>query len=186
MIFPDFHSHSRTPSRVVAAGLAAAAITLAALAQPAPAAAELKVGVVITQRLLAESKIGGQAAEKLQGKKKEAQERLDAKANEIADMQQDLAKRAMVLSESEKLKARDQFEQQQRDAQRMKEDLERDLQKSEEEILGGVNRFLSELVVNFGKENGYDLIVDASVAVYFSDEVDVTDKLIAAANAKYK
>ena len=91
-----------------------------------------------------------------------------------------------VLSESEKLKARDQFEQQQRDAQRMKEDLERDLQKSEEEILGGVNRFLSELVVNFGKENGYDLIVDASVAVYFSDEVDVTDKLIAAANAKYK
>ena len=40
--------------------------------------------------------------------------------------------------------------------------------------------------MNFGKENGYDLLVDAAVAVYFSDEVDVTEQLIKAADAKYK
>ncbi len=169
---------------VLAVSAAVACLLQATL--PAIAAAELKIGVVITQRLLAESEIGSQAAERLQTKKKSAQEKLDAKAKEIAGMQQDLAKRAMVLSDDEKVKARDDFEKRRRDAQRMKEDLERDLQKSEEEILGGVNKFLSELVVNFGKENGYDLLVDAAVAVYFSDEVDVTEQLIQAADAKYK
>jgi len=164
----------------------AAVACLLPAALPATASAELKIGVVITQRLLAESTIGAQAAERLQVKKTAAQEKLDAKAKEIASMQQDLAKRAMVLSDDEKVKARDDFEKRRREAQRMKEDLERDLQKSEEEILGGVNKFLSELVVNFGKENGYDLLVDAAVAVYFSDEVDVTEQLIKAADAKYK
>ena len=50
---------------------------------PATASAELKIGVVITQRLLAESTIGSQAAERLQVKKTAAQEKLDAKAKEI-------------------------------------------------------------------------------------------------------
>ena len=92
-------------------------------------------------------------------------------------MQDDLVKRAMVLSEEERRKAKDDFERQQRDATRMKEDLEHELQRDESEILGQVNDFLGKIIVDFGKDHGYDLILDASAALYFSDGPDVTDQV---------
>jgi len=145
-----------------------------------------KVAVVITAKLLAQSEAGKQAAAKLQDKKKSAQERLDAKAKEIKDLQEELSKRALVLSEDQRVKAREDFDRQQRDAQRMKEDLERELQKLESEVLGGVNRLLSQVIIDYGKQNQYDAIIDATATLYFSDATDVTDELIKAADAVYK
>jgi outer membrane protein len=152
----------------------------------AVAAESQKVAVVITAKLLSQSEAGKQAAAKLQEKKKVAQERLDAKAKEIKDLQEDLAKRAMVLSEDQRVKAREDFDRQQRDAQRMKEDLERELQKLESEVLGGVNKLLTQVIVDYGKQNQYDAIIDATATLYFSDATDVTDELIKAADAVYK
>jgi len=147
---------------------------------------DLKIGVVITQKLLANTKIGKNAAEKLKGKKDEAQAQLDRKANEISDLKKDLEKRLMVLKADEKDKAREEFERKSRDGMRLKEDLERELQKEENKALGEVNEFLSKIVIQYGKDHGYDLILDASATLYFSDAPDVTDQIIAEADRAYK
>ena len=146
----------------------------------------LKIGVVITQKLLATTQIGKNAAEKLKGKKEEAQQQLDRKAAEIGDMKKDLEKRLMVLKPEEKDKAREDFERKSRDGLRLKEDLERELQKEENKVLGEVNEFLSKIVIQYGKENDYDLILDASASLYFSDTPDITDQIVAAADKAYK
>jgi len=146
----------------------------------------LKIGLVITQKLLATTQIGKNAAEKLKVKKDEAQQQLDRKANEINDMKKDLEKRLMVLKPDEKDKAREEFERKSRDGMRLKEDLERELQKEENKQLGEVNEFLSKVVIQFGKEHGYDLIIDASATLYFSEAPDITDEIVAAADKAYK
>ena len=165
-------------------------MSLAAILLVAPAAAQemqgLKVGIVITARLLTNTDIGKNAAETLRGKKDAAQTQLDSKANEISALKKDLEKRLMVLNAEEKEKAREDFERKSRDGLRLKEDLERDLQKQEQEVLGEVNQLLSKVVIDYGKANDYDLILDASSALYFSDAPDITDEIIAEANRAYK
>ncbi len=156
------------------------------VACPAAARAELKIGVVVTPKLLTATQIGKQTAEELKKRKESAQEKLDKKASELKAMQEDLSKRAMLLSDEEKAKARDDFERRQREATRMKEDLERELQRTENKMLSEVNRFLSKVVVDYGKAHGYDLVLDASAALYFSEAPDITNEIVAAADEAYK
>ncbi len=157
-----------------------------ALMLPSMAHAELKIGVVVTPRLLSGTDAGKAAAETLKKQKEVAQEKLDKKAGELKAMQEDLSKRAMLLSDTEKAKARDEFDRRQREATRMKEDLERDLQRRENTVLGEVNRFLNKVIVEFGEKHDYDLIVDASATLFFSELPDITDEVIAAANEAQK
>jgi Skp family chaperone for outer membrane proteins len=165
-------------------------LALAAVLAAAPAAAQdmqgLKVGIVITAKLLTSTEVGKNAAEKLRGKRDAAQSQLDTKAGEISELKKDLEKRLMVLNAEEKGKAREEFERKSRDGLRLKEDLERELQKEEQEVLGEVNQVLSKVVIEYGKSNNYDLILDASSALYFSDAPDITDEIIAEANRAYK
>lgn len=162
------------------------ALALASVVASPARAEELKIAVLVPQKLLAKTKIGKNAGEELRGFKAEAQERLDAKAQELKDLQEDIKKRAMVLSDEERRKAFEEMERQQREAQRTKEDLERDLQRREAEILGVVNEFLAKTIIDFGKAGGYDLIVDASATVFFSAKPDITDEVVKLADATWK
>lgn len=156
------------------------------LCSAAPALAQMKIALIIPQKLIAKSKAGQDAAEKLKAKKEAAQKKLDAKADELKKQEEDARKRLMMLSADEKKKVGEELERQQRDGQRMKEDLERELQKTEQEVLGGVNQFLGKIITEFGEKNGYDLILDAQAVVYFSETPDVTDEVIKLADSQYK
>lgn len=162
-------------------------LTVAALLVGAPTtqAAETKIGVVVTQNLLAGSTAGQEAFEKLKGHKDQAQEKLDKRASELKEMEVDLQKRAMVLSNEEKKKAAEDFGKRQREAARLKEDLERELKQQEAEAMAVVNRFLSQIIVKFGDESDYDLIMDAQAAVYFSEAMDITEAVVKRANAEW-
>ncbi len=162
------------------------ALAVVSIAAPSVGAEELKIAVLVPQKLLAKSKIGKHAGEELRGFKAEAQESLDAKAQELKDLQGDIKKRAMVLSDEERRKAFEEMERQQREAKRTKEDLERGLQRREAEILGVVNEFLAKTIIEFGKKGGYDLIVDASATVFFSEKPDITDQVVELADATWK
>jgi outer membrane protein len=149
-------------------------------------AQEAKIGVIIPQALLASSEIGKKAAARLKTQKEEAQAKLDSLTDELKGIQDDLMKRAMMLNDEEKKKAAEDMERRQRDAARTKEDLERSLQQTEREVLGEVNEFLSGAMAQFGEKNGFDLIVDAQAAVYFSEKTDVTDAAIEFIDKEYK
>jgi outer membrane protein len=172
------HVAKRIPALVSALALV--------LSAAAPAVAEMKIALIIPQKLIAKSKAGQEAAEKLKGRKEAAQKKLDAKAEEVKKQEEDARKRLMMLSADEKKKVGEDLERQQRDGQRMKEDLERELQKAEQEILGTVNQFLGKVITEFGEANGYDLILDAQAVVYFSETPDVTDAVIKLADSQYK
>ena len=162
---------------VVAAGL----LSSAAVA----GAADFKIGLVVTQNLLAGSEAGQEAFEKLKGMKDQAQEKLDKAASELKEMEEDLQKRLMVLSIGEKKKAAEDFDKRQREAARLKEDLERGLKRGESQAMAEVNRYLSKSVVEYGEANGYDLVIDSQAAIYFSEAIDITVAVVEHANANW-
>ncbi len=176
--------HFKLNHRKLVSVVLAAAFVLGAGARTA--LADMKIALIIPQKLISTCQAGKDAAEKLKARKDAAQKKLDAKAEELKNYEADARKRLALLNADEKKNVGEDLERKQRDAQRMKEDLERELQKAEQEILGGVNQFLGKIINDFGEQNDYDLILDASAAVYFSDTPDVTEAVIKLADGQYK
>lgn len=162
---------------------AAAAI----LVTPAVASAQqLKIGYIIVPKLVAESKAGVAAAKELKTRLDKAQGGIDTKLKEIKDLEVDIEKRLMVLSEEERQKVMEEHERQMRAAKRMREDFQRELSKVETEVMGRVNEFLRGVIEKYAVDNDYDLVLDAGTLLYISKKADVTEGVLVAADKAFK
>lgn len=159
----------------------ALAVVAGAGAVPAEAA-DLKIGYIVTPRLLAESKLGKESSAKLKAKAEAAEKGLEKKMNDIKKLQEDIAKRMAVLNESEKAKLSEEYEKQLRDAKRMKEDAQRDFDKARGEIENNMMSKFRTVIEKFAKDNGYDLVLDAGTLLYISQKADITNEVIQAAD----
>ena len=158
-----------------------------AFAVPASSdAGDLKIGYVITQRLLVESEIGGRAADRLAEEMKNAKATLGDKVTELKELEDDLKKRAMVLGEAERNRLQEQYESGVVEVKRLNEDMQGRFKKLEMEVMVEVQEVIRDVIDEWGKANGYDLILDASTLVYVSDKADVTGKIIRAVDESVK
>lgn len=161
-------------------------LTSLLLATPALADGDLRIGYIITPDLMAECQAGKDAATELKGRLEAAQKGLDGKLAEIKALEADIEKRKMVLSDEERGKVMAEHDRQMRDAKRMREDVQQDLSKAEAEVMGRVNEFLRGVIIKFAKAQDYDLILDASTLLYISEKANVTEAVVAVADADYK
>lgn len=157
--------------------LAALAIAMTMPAAPADAA-DLKIGYIVTQRLLAESKLGKESSAKLKAKAEGAEKTLEKKMESLKKLQDDITKRMAVLNDSEKAKLGEEYEKQARDAKRAKEDAQRDFDKARAEIENDMMTKFRGVIEKFAKDNSYDLILDAGTLLYISQKADVTSEVI--------
>jgi len=162
-------------NRIVLSALAAAFI--AATSLPA-AAGDLKIGYIVTPRLLSETKLGKESSAKLKAKADAAEKSLQKKMDDVQKLQNDITKRMAVLNEDEKNKLGEEYENQVRDARRMKEDAQRDFDKTRGEIENDMMTKFRTVIEKFAKENGYDLVLDAGTLLYISQKADVTTEVI--------
>ena len=159
------------------------AVIFSLVVAPLAAHAEgLKIGYIVKERLLVESKAGKQARDKLGKRLEEEQRRLDKKAAELGELQEDIRRRMAVLNEEERRKVMEEHEREARAAKRMQEDSQRELDKAEAEILGEVGVYLNGVIQKYAKDNGYDMILDASTLLYISEKADVTTEVIKVAD----
>lgn len=149
-----------------------------AMAASVAAAADLKIGYIVTPRLLAESKLGKESSAKLKAKAESAEKGLEKKMGELKKLQEDIQKRMAVLNDEEKAKLGEEYERQMRDAKRSKEDAQRDFDKTRSQIENDMMTKFRGVIEKFAKENGYDLVLDAGTLLYISQKADVTDEVI--------
>lgn len=153
------------------------AALVVATSTPAPAA-DLKIGYIITPRLQSESKLGKEWKAKLTGKMESLQKTLDKKRTEVKKLQDDIEKRMAVLNDSEKQKLGEEYDRQIRDAKRMNEDAQREMQKAEAEMQADMSAKFRAVIEKFAQDNGYDMILDATMLLYISEKADVTEEVI--------
>ena len=157
--------------------LATLVISMTIGALPA-SATDLKIGYIVTQRLLGESKLGKESSGKLKAKAEEAEKGLEKKMTELKKLQDDITKRMAVLNDDEKAKLGEEYEKQARDAKRTKEDAQRDFDKTRGEIENDMMNKFRGVIEKFAQSNGYDLVLDAGTLLYISQKADVTTEVI--------
>jgi outer membrane protein len=164
----------------------AAFVVAGTLAGASPAeAADLKIGYIVTPKLLGETKLGKESSAKLKAKAEAAEKGLQKEMEELKKMQEDIIKRGSVLNDEEKAKLGEQFELKSREAKRKKEDAQREFDKTRQQIENDMMTKFRTVIEKFAKDNGYDLVLDAGTLLYISNKADVTNEVIQLADKSY-
>lgn len=160
-----------------------AVIAAIAMAPATVAAAELKIGVVHVQKLVAESPQAKAIQERLKQEFAPREREIMAQQNDLKGLQEKFQRDAQVMSESERSNTERKMRDLQRDLQFRVQSLREDAQTRQNEELGKLQRELGQAVEAFAKAEGYDLILTDGVA-FRKEALDVTDQVLKRINKK--
>jgi outer membrane protein len=163
--------------------LPAVAACAAGLLLPAPAAAQVKVGIINMQRAVLAADEIKKAAADMQAKFKPQQDQLERLQKEMATIQAQLQGAQMTPGQQADLTSEGQRKQ--REAQRIQEDLQADVERERTEILQRASQRMAEVVKKLAEDKGLDMVVDTTTTVYFKPALEITEEAIAAYNKTY-
>lgn len=153
--------------------------TVFALGFAAPTeAAELKIGIINGQQLIAQSPQAETLSKKLEEEFAPERRELMAQQNELKSLQEKYQRDAEVMSASERSSMEQRIRDLGRDFQYRQQTVGEDFQRRQREELGKLQQQLQQAINAFAAAEGYDLILSEGVA-YRSDAIDVTDELLA-------
>ena len=155
----------------------------AALAFSASAlAADTKIGFVNTERLLREAPLSVAAQKKLEKEFAARDQELRKLAKQARDLQAQLDKDGVTMSDSErKAKERD-LGNLNRDLQRQGREFREDLNLRRNEELGQIQERARKVIQDIARAEKYDLIVEQ--AVFVDPKSDITDRVMKALGGK--
>ncbi len=146
----------------------------------------LKVGVVDIQGVLEQSQRGQAAKQKLAQERTGRQKELEGKQQEVQKLQADFEKQAPVLSDAAKREKSEAIQRKAREVQRLFEDASRDFEKRVREAEMDVTREIFSVIQEYGKDQGYSVILERSTVVYVAGAVDLTAEIVKRFDAKSK
>jgi outer membrane protein len=154
----------------------AVSLVLASAFAAAPALANTKVGFVNTERLLREAPLSVAAQKKLEREFAARDQELQKLAKQARDLQAQLDKDGVTMSDSErKTKERD-LGNLNRDLQRQGREFREDLNLRRNEELGQIQERARKAIQEIAKAEKFDLIVEQ--AVYVDPKSDITDRVM--------
>jgi outer membrane protein len=162
------------------------ALALPLLFVAAGATAQLKVGYVDLQRALNESEAGKQAKERFKVQVDRLQVDLKKKKDQLDSLKEQLEKKASVMKEEEARNLQKDYERKLRDFERSYKDSQGELQQKDNELTVELLKELQGVIEEFGKENGYSIILEqsSSSVLYGAPDLDLTEQVIARYNAR--
>lgn len=160
----------------------AVSLILATAFAASPVLANTKIGFVNTERLLREAPLSVNAQKKLEREFAAREQELEKLAKQARDLQAQLDKDGVTMSESErKTKERD-LGNLSRDLQRKSREFREELNVRRNEELGQIQERARKAIQDIARAEKYDLIVEQ--AVYVDPKNDITDRVMKALNSK--
>jgi outer membrane protein len=160
----------------------AVSLILATAFAAAPTLADTKIGFVNTEKLLREAPLSVAAQKKLEREFAARDQELQKLAKQARDLQAQLDKDGVTMSDSErKTKERD-LGTLNRDLQRQGREFREDLNLRRNEELGHIQERARKAIQDIARAEKFDLIVEQ--AVYVDPRNDITDRVMKALNSK--
>lgn len=155
--------------------------TATLLAAPA-LIADMRIGVVDSQRAVLESEDGLRVQATLKKIFDEKQRELDAKQNDLQKERQELEKQRTTLK-PEVLQARaEKWQAEAANVQQMFMDYNRELQRKQSEMMQPILTQTLSVVQRIAKAEGLSLVIERQAVTYFQPEFDITERVISAYN----
>jgi outer membrane protein len=166
--------------------LALATVFLAAgMASPTPAAAEVKIAVVDTQRAINECDAGKKAQVTLRRKADKLQADLKKLQDKVRQLREELENAAMLLKPEAKLRKEREFDRMAKELRERAQDAERELAQSKRQLFEPIVQNIAKVIKEIGQQGNYALILDTRSAIYWPKSVDVTAQVIDAYDKKF-
>ena len=171
--------------RVVLVCLTAAAFSCASVA--VAKAETLKIGVMNVQKVLVMSDAGQNAKTKFDEKRTELETKFAGEQAALVALQKEIEKKSSVWSKEKKEEQVLEYNKMGRDLQTKTEDARLEMKRLQDKELEPILKALETVVDDFGKNNGFSLILDSKNSViYFNDVLDVSDAIIVDLNKAMK
>ena len=146
-------------------------------------AQELRVGVVLPDRVIKESNMTKLADAKLQHEfSKREKELLETDKTFKAAIEK-FERDAPTMSESQRQTRQKQFAEQDRDLKRKGREFQEELNARRNEEMQQVFDRASKVIKQIGESEKYDLIIEATGTLYVNPKHDITDKVLKVINA---
>jgi outer membrane protein len=139
---------------------------------------ELKIGFVNTDRVFKEAAPALRSQKKLQDEFAPRDQEIKAVNAQATEVKAKLEKDGLTMAESEKRALESELARLSREIQRLQREFREELNLRKQEELKVILRIANEEIDKIAAEEKYDLILQE--AVYRSDRLDITDKVIKA------
>ena len=162
----------------ISARLLFTALTSVLLAASAFAEAEIKVGVMSTERVMRDSDPAKKAMKKLEKEFEKRGQEMEKTRQQLQKMQDEMEKNGVSTADAERKAKEKDFADLSREYQRKQRELNEDVNSRRNEELQSVVERTNKAIKAIAEKEGFDLIVQE--AVYASPRVDITDRVIKA------
>ena len=149
-------------------------------------AQDLKVGFVNIQKAISQSKRGEKARETFRGAIKAKEQALLTEKQAIENERRKLEKQAVLMKESERVKAQRRFQVRVRDYERKTRDVREELSLREREMTDEILKDLQKVIIEVGKTGKFTMILERSQLLYTDKGTDITDDVIKLYNERFK
>lgn len=139
--------------------------------------AELKIGYVNAVKVIEEAPQGEAALKKLEAEFGPRDKKIVEMQNKIKDLEQEMEKNALVMKESDRRDKEYEISVLKRDLRRATQEFREDYNLRRNEELAALQKIVQKVIVEFAKQENYDLIVHEGV-IHAGSKVDITDKIL--------
>ncbi len=148
-------------------------------------AADTRIGIVNTAKLLKEAPQAEVARKKLESEFAPRDVKIVDLQKLIKVLEDKLSKDAAVMSEAARKKQEREIVSKKRDVKRVREEFTEDFNFRRNEEIGKLQKLVSETILSLAKEKRYDIILNESV-IYASHQVDITANVLERLRKLYK
>lgn len=143
-------------------------------------AKDMKIGFADKMKILFEYNKTKQLTKDLDEEGQKAKAEADKMSDEIKKMQEEIE----LLSESAKKEKQPELEKKIQAFNEFRRVKMQELSKRQEDSIKNITDEISTICTQYGKANGYDMILDIRAALYTPEGQDITEKLIDELNKK--
>lgn len=163
-----------------------AALSCTVFSMPSDAQAADKIGVANPMRLSTQSDPGKEAEKQLNSMFGNERKQLESQSADLNKQAEELRKQAAALSENARNERAQKIQKKAQEIESKGAAYTQRLSRVQQEINSQMNEVLRTACENYAKKNGYDIIVDATVVMFYTKSNDVTAGLIEEVNKVWK
>ncbi len=146
----------------------------------------LQIGYVDVAKIFDQYNKTDIATEKLKKDIEEKKKDIEKRKENINLLKQKLETQGVVISEAEKAKMQEEFESKIKELKDITEKFNQELRSQEQQFVRDILEDIKETIKVYGKDNGYDLILDNREVLYGPEGMDITDEIVNIINKKQK
>lgn len=141
-------------------------------------AAEAKIGIIDTQKIMRESKPSKKAKNILAKDLESKRAKFMAEEDQARKLGEELKRDGQNMTPAARQEKAEKLEREIKELNRLKSDLEEDFRKKDAEVLRRILGEIGEIVKEFRKKEKYTVILDKRSIVAADESIDITDKII--------